>query len=256
MGWTVLVPIINGTTNTRGIGLLENLWKVVEALIDTRLSASLYMHNILHGFRARRGTGTAIIELNLTQEISSIDQDHLLLVLLDLRKAYGTVDQDRLLITLEGYVGVPRLCGLLETFWYCHQVVPNQNGFRGPAFHAKKGTIQGGLVSLIMFNVVVENFIKTWLVMLVEYHRVDHDGMGETVGRCLLVFYADNGMDGSHESDWIHHATDIMVGLFRRYGLAANVSKSRIMTCQAGALRAGMSEEAMAFKCTGVGDSY
>ena len=39
------------------------------------------------------------------------------------------------------------------------------------------------------------------------------------------------------------------------YGLAANVAKSRKMTCQPGALLVGMSEEAMALNFTGVGDS-
>ena len=50
------------------------------------------MHNILHRFRVRRGAGTSIMELKLTQEIASIDQSPLFLVFLDLRKAYETVD--------------------------------------------------------------------------------------------------------------------------------------------------------------------
>ena len=50
MVWMVLVLIPKGATNTRGIGLLETLWKVVEALIDTRLCASLQIHDVLHRF--------------------------------------------------------------------------------------------------------------------------------------------------------------------------------------------------------------
>ena len=49
---------------------------------------------------------------------------------------------------------------------------------------------------------------------------------------------------------------NVPVGLFRRYGLAANVAKSHTMMCQPGALRSGVSEEAKALNCTGVGDSY
>ena len=49
---------------------------------------------------------------------------------------------------------------------------------------------------------------------------------------------------------------NVLVGLFRRYGLAANVAKSRTITFQPGSLWAGMSEEAMALKCTGVRYSY
>ena len=92
MGWTILVVIPKGTTNTRVIVLLETLWKVVEALIDTHLRASLQMHGVIHGFRAGRRTKTAIIRLNLAKELDSIYQDPLVLVFLDLRKANETVD--------------------------------------------------------------------------------------------------------------------------------------------------------------------
>ena len=67
----VLIP--KGTTDTQGIGLLETLWKVVEALIDTHLRSSLQMHDVLHRFRFGKGTGAAIMELSLTKELSSID---------------------------------------------------------------------------------------------------------------------------------------------------------------------------------------
>ena len=65
--WTVLVLFPKGTTDTRGIGLLYTLWKVVEVLIDTCLHTSLYIHNILHGFRYGRGTSAAIMELKIAQ---------------------------------------------------------------------------------------------------------------------------------------------------------------------------------------------
>ena len=90
--------------------------------------------------------------------------------------------------------------------------------------------------------------------MMVEYQKVAHDGLEEIVVRCLGVFYADNGMVGYHNLDWLQNAMNVLVGLFRRYGLASNVAKSRTISCQTGALRTGMSEEAMALKCTGVGD--
>ena len=34
-----------------------------------------------------------------------------------------------------------------------------------------------------MFNVVVDNVIRNWLAMTVEYQGVAHDGLGETIGR-------------------------------------------------------------------------
>ena len=146
------------------------------------------------------------------------------------------------------------LCGLLETFWDCQQVVPRQNGFHGPIFPATKGTTQGGLVSTTLFNVMVDNVIKNWMAMTVEERRVAHDGMGETVGRCLEVFYAENGMVGSRDLDWLQHVTNALVGLFRRYDLASNVAKSLTMTFQPGALQVGMLEESMELKQMGVRD--
>ena len=92
--------------------------------------------------------------------------------------------------------------------------------------------------------------------MMVEDQREDQYGMGETVEQCVGILYAGNGMFGSRERDWLQHAMNVLVGLFRMYGLVANIIKSCKMTCQPRSLQAGMLEEAMALKCTGVGDSY
>ena len=116
MGWNILVLITKGTTDTRVIGLVETLWKVVGALIDTCMFARLQMHNALHGFSSVTGVRTAITELKITQELSRIDHDPLFLVFLYLRNTYSTMDYYRLLITLGRYGAGPRLCGLLEIF--------------------------------------------------------------------------------------------------------------------------------------------
>ena len=81
---------------------------------------------------------------------------------------------------------------------------------------------------------------------MLEDQRMAHDGLGETVRRFLGVFYADYGMVGSHESDWLQHAMNVLFGVFRRYGLAAKIIKSCTMTFQPRALRVGLLEEAMA----------
>ena len=63
------------------------------------------------------------------------------------------------------------------------------------------------------------------------------DGLGETIRWCLGALYANDGMIRSQDVDWLQHTINVLVGFFRRYGLAANVSKSYRMTCQPGALR-------------------
>ena len=76
----------------------------------------------------------------------------------------------------------------------------------------------------------MENVIQTWLAMTVEDHRMAHNGMGKAVGRFLGVFYADDVMVVSRDSEWVHHSMNVLLGLFRQYGLADNVTKSRTIT--------------------------
>ena len=65
------------------------------------------------------------MELNLAQELSSMDQDSLLLVFLDLRKEYDNLDCGQLLKTLEGYGSRPKMRGIMAEFW-AHQEVFTQ----------------------------------------------------------------------------------------------------------------------------------
>ena len=57
--------ITKGNTDTQGIGLLEMIWKVVEAIINTRLQTSIQFHNILHGLHAGRVMGMATMEIKI-----------------------------------------------------------------------------------------------------------------------------------------------------------------------------------------------
>ena len=111
--WIVLVLISKGNADTRRIALLEVVWKVVEAVIDTRIKSVVQFHNVLQGFCTGRGIGTAIMDLRLTQELANVYHDPIFLVFLDLRKLYDNLDRGRLLQTLEGYGAGPNLWGLL-----------------------------------------------------------------------------------------------------------------------------------------------
>ena len=86
-----LLPKIN--SNTQGMGLIDVLWKVVEYIIDTRIKTVVTFHDVLNGFRASRGTGAAIMEINMAHEPASINQDSLFLMFLDLWEAYNTLDR-------------------------------------------------------------------------------------------------------------------------------------------------------------------
>ena len=65
-------------------------------------------------------------------------------------------------------------------------MVPRQNEYHRLDFPDTQGSTQGSLMSQILFNVVMENGIRTWLAMTVEDQRVAHYGLEEAVGRCLV----------------------------------------------------------------------
>ena len=69
----------------------------MEAIIDMRIKKDVNFYNFLRGFFSGGGTGTLIMEINLTQELAIVDQYPLFLVLLDLQKAYENLDHGSLL---------------------------------------------------------------------------------------------------------------------------------------------------------------
>ena len=57
--WQAMVLLPKVKKEYRGIGLVEKMWKVVAAILNRRLTASVIFHGFLHRFWAGRGTGTA-----------------------------------------------------------------------------------------------------------------------------------------------------------------------------------------------------
>ena len=257
LSWTILAIIPKGQHDSRGIGLIEVLLKLLEAIIDTRIKETVQFHDVLHGFRAHRGTGSAILEVKLFMELASIQLAPLYLIFLDLRKAYDTLDRERLIATLRDYGAGPCMTRLLEAFWDNQQVVVRQQGYHGPAFSADRGSTQGGLASPTLFNMVVDAVIRHWLSLVLNGNGdIVENGLGHTVADRLSILYADDGLLGARDDEWLQGSLNVLVSLFRRFGLQANVTKTKAMTCFPGATRQGISPESYARRMTGVGDTY
>jgi hypothetical protein len=93
----MLLP--KGGRNYGGIGLLEPIWKVVERIMDQRLNP-LPLHEAPHGCCNGRGTGTAILEAKLAQQLAHLKQEPFHGVFLDLKKAFDAMDRERCLLIL------------------------------------------------------------------------------------------------------------------------------------------------------------
>ena len=82
-----------------------------------------------------------------------------------------------------------------------------------------KGKSKGGLVSPTLFYVVVNIMVCHWLSLTVEENYATHKGLALSLGRCMGVFFDDEGIIGSKDTGRLQWAINSFIGLFRRVGL-------------------------------------
>ena len=63
--WQAVVLIPKGGGDYRCINLVELVWKVVTVIPNHRFTNYISFHDVLHGFWAGRGTGTAPLEVKM-----------------------------------------------------------------------------------------------------------------------------------------------------------------------------------------------
>ena len=118
----------------REIGLAKVLWKSISSLLEHQLTAAITFHDVLHGFRAGCGAGSAALEDNLIQQLMVIREAVHFEVLMDLHKAYDTLDQDICLKILTLYVVGPWALQLLRTYWDRLTMIARASGYFGLPF--------------------------------------------------------------------------------------------------------------------------
>ncbi len=162
MTWMIIILLPKGGGDYCGIGLLDPIWKVVEKVMVARFSV-IKLHDCLHGRLPQRGTGTAIMEVKLQQQLAWMDQEPLYQIYLDLRKAYDALDWGRRLKILAGYAVGPNFLRLQKKFWDDAKMVCPVGGNYSLPFGAHRGVTQGGPLSSLMFNVCVDCVVRDWL---------------------------------------------------------------------------------------------
>ena len=70
--WQMVVMIPKRKGEFRVIGLVEVTWKLMAVILHRRLTTGLLLHDVLHGFREGRGTGTATLKAKLIQQLAAM----------------------------------------------------------------------------------------------------------------------------------------------------------------------------------------
>ena len=60
----------------------------------------------------------------------------------------------------------------------------------------------------------------------------------------------------SRDLEYLQDTLNVLIVIFRQYGLVANVAKSKVMSFQTGTLISRMLEDVVGQQCMGGGDTY
>ena len=116
LAWATMILISKWKGEFEGIGIVEVAWKVCTAVVNCWLNQRVVLHNALNGFRAGWGTGMAILEAKLDQQLAGLAHNLLFQVFLDIHKFYDSLDRGQLLEVLKGYWMGPNMTQLLTSY--------------------------------------------------------------------------------------------------------------------------------------------
>ena len=227
----------------RGIALLEVVYKLISSICNRRIQSAIEFDDAIHGFRPKRGTGTAIIETKLLMQLNIRMDNPIYLIFIDLKKAYDTLDREAAIRILSGYGVGPNIIRILRAIWKNDLMVPRQAGYYGKQFRAYRGVRQGDIISPLIFNIMVDCVIRHWRHC-------------STNAEDSVIFYADDGMLGGSNPVTLQESLDIFTKGFKALGLQMNALKTEFMVPKSRATHCRLSTAAYTRKITGTGNTH
>jgi hypothetical protein len=123
------------------------------------------------------------------------------------------------------------------------KLVCRTGGFYGDPFTAYRGVTQGGPLSSLIFNMVVDAVVREWLRRTLD-NEAARDGLRMAQSATQMVsFYVDDGVLSARDPMWLQSALSILITLFKQVGVKTNTKKTQVMTCIPGKIRESQSKE-------------
>jgi hypothetical protein len=131
------------------------------------------------------------------------------------------------------------ICG----YWCDAIMVCQAAGNYGTAFKAGRGVTQGGPLSAKLFNILVDAVVWEWMRQLEEDGDYEEEEVAEYMATFFTIFYVDDAFLTSRDAGFLQHALTLLVDLFERVGLQANMSKTQTLVCTPGRIRTQLPSE-------------
>ena len=144
----------------RPISLLSPAAKIMEKLLEPKISASIPLANHQHGFRKGRSTNTALQEISshITKGLNKLKPvDRTVLVAIDLSKAFDTVNHEILLNDITNLDLNHHLKRWLFAYLRGRQTFVEFRGKKSKYRKMRQGVPQGGVLSPLLFNLYMKN---------------------------------------------------------------------------------------------------
>jgi hypothetical protein len=213
--------------------------------MDTRLNR-IPLNKSLHGCCDGRGTGTAVMEAKLAQQLAHLDQVPFYGVFLDLKKAFNSMDHKRCLLILGGYGVGPKMIRMIRNFWANATMVCQASVNYGMPFQAGWGVTQGGPLYTKLFNVLIDAVAREWLWELQEGSTLESDEINRLMATFFAIFYVNDAYLVSRDPDFLQRVLDVIVSLFACVGLKTNAQKMQAMICTPGRISIQLPEDSYA----------
>ncbi len=204
--------------------------------MDLRLNA-FDRHDLLHGCRNKRGTGTAGIEAKLAQQLAHLEQAPFYGVFLDLKKAFDSMGRERCLLILKGYGVGPRMIRLIRNFWRNAVLVCRASGNYGSPFLCWARHDAGQTFVRQTFNILVDAVAREWVRQLREESELEKAVIMELMAPFFAIYYVDDAYLASRDLEFLQWVLDILVDLFAHVGLKTNMKKTQTMICMPGRIQ-------------------
>lgn len=176
-GAGLIVPIIKDklvdiadVNNYRGITLSPSISKVFEYCIVDRYCSYFHNSDLQFGFKEKLGCSHAIFSLRQCVEYFVSRGSSVFMAALDAKKAFDRLNHVKLFHRMCD-AGIPVCLVKLLLNWYSKNmvVVKWNNCYSSPCF-LKSGVRQGGVISLILFNIYIGTVMNSLVLSDLRCH--------------------------------------------------------------------------------------